>query len=165
MFERWPKTTASMAALVLVAAVAHFIYQGATGRRRPEGQIWYYNLKTQELFTASDLSVPPIDTKSGPATGVRAYVYVPEDRPDPTNRFIAFLETLTPELKREVEQDLKNTGQQLGIGFGLEKKTDGILVSSPDVIAWVPKFSPEGIEIMEAGKAKGGTAGIKPCLP
>jgi hypothetical protein len=165
MLERWPKTTAALAVVVIVAAVAHFVSQGFRGKRRPEGQIWYYNLKSQQLFPASDLSVPPIDTKAGPGTGVRAYVYVPEDRPDPTNRFIAFLETLSPETKRDVERDLQKTGEQLGIGFALEKRFDGILVSSPDVIEWHPKFSPEGIQIMEAGKNKGGATSLKPCLP
>ncbi len=165
MFNRWPKLTASLAILAVAAAVGHLVYRYYGQEAHPPGQIWFYNLATHELFAASDRKVPPIDTKSGPGTGVRAYVYVPENRPEPANRFIAFLETLTPELKQQIEADLKQPGPRLGIGFALDKKADGILVSSPDVIKWYPKFSAEGMEVMEAGKRKAAGERIKPCLP
>ncbi len=165
MSDRWSKLTAAFAVAAIAAAVANFAYQAKRANSRPEGSIWFYNIKTHELFAASDLSVPPIDTKAGPATGVRAYVFTPDEDPNPTNRFIAFLETLTPETKKEAEADLKRLGSQAGIGFALEKRTDGILVSAPEPIEWHPKFSQEGIDIMEAGKAKGGSAHPKPSLP
>jgi hypothetical protein len=163
MFERSPRLGTALAVLAAAAAVSYFVFQTARSNRRPEGTIWVYDLKTRSLFPASDVSVPPIDTKSGPGMGVRAYVYAPED--DPTNRFIAFLETLTPDTKQEIEGDLKKTGTRVPIGFAIEKRVGGILVSSPEPIEWRPKFSPEGMEIMEAGKRKGGTDRIRPCLP
>jgi hypothetical protein len=165
MFNRWPKLTATLAILTVVAAVGYLIQQTFQANRRPKGTIWFYNLKTRTLFAASDLSVPPIDTESGPATGVRAYVYATGDGANPGNRFIAFLETLAPETKRDVEADLKRKGTPTGIGFLLEKRAGGILVSSPEVIEWHPKFSQEGAEIMKAGKKKGGSARIRLCLP
>lgn len=165
MFDRGSKLTATVAIIAILAAVVHLVYQARQANSRPKGNIWFYNLKTHELFAASDLSVPPIDTKSGPATGVRAYVFTPNDDSAPTNRFIAYLETLTPETKKEAEADLQRLGSQAGIGFALEKRMAGILVSSPDAIEWHPKFSQEGIEIIEAGKAKGGSTHPKPCLP
>ena len=91
MLERWPKLTAVLAVLAIGAAVAFLFFQNRNSNRRPVGDIWYYDLKTKVLFAASDVSVPPIDTKSGPGMGVRAYVYTVEGDPNPTNRFIAFL--------------------------------------------------------------------------
>lgn len=165
MFERWPRLTALLAVLATAAALTYLVYQNVHARRRPAGNIWFYDLKTRALFPASDVSVPPIDTRSGPGMGVRAYVYSVEDGPNPTNRFIAFLETLSPETKREVEAELKKTGTRIPIGFALEKRMAGVLVSAPDPIEWHPKFSPEGYEIMEAGKRKGGSERIRPNLP
>lgn len=165
MFDRWPRLTAVVAVLAVAGAVTYSIFQVRNANRRPAGTIWFYDLKTRALFPASDVSVPPIDTKSGPGMGVRAYVYTSEDDPKPTNRFIAFLETLSPETKQEVEAELKQTGSRVPIGFALEKRYAGILVSLPETIEWHPKFSQEGIDIMEAGKAKGGSTRIRPNLP
>jgi len=116
------------------------------------------------LFPASDLSVPPIDTKSGPATGARAYVFTCAGDAKPTN-FIAFLEKLTPEMKREVEAEVKQGSGQMGIGFALEKRPAGILVSAVEQEQWYPKFSPEGLQIMAAGRSKGGCPHPQPSLP
>lgn len=165
MFERWPKLSATLAILAIAVAVLQVIRKNHAANSRPVGMIWYYDLKTHALFPASDVSVPPIDTKSGAGLGVRAYVYSLEDDPNPTNRFVAFLEMLAPDTKREVEAELKERRANVPIGFALEKRAAGILVSAPDKIEWKPKFSPEGVEIMEAGKQKYGGRPIRPSLP
>jgi len=164
-FKRRSKLVAAMAALVAVAAVAFLIHWSLNADKRPKGEIWFYDLKTRQLFAASDLSVPPIDTKSGPGTGVRAYVYASEGGPRPTNQFIAFLEKFTPAVKQAVEEGLKGAGGQVPIGMILERHPGGILVSSPEVEQWVPKFSQEGQQIIERGKKKGGSANPRLCLP
>ena len=165
MFDRWPRLTALVAVLAVAGAVVYSIFHVRNANRRPAGTIWFYDLKTRVLFPASDVSVPPIDTKSGSGMGVRAYVYTSEDDSHPTNRFIAFLETLSPETKREVEAELKRTGSRVPIGFALEKRYAGILVSLPETVEWHPKFSQAGIDIMEAGMAKGGSRRIRLNLP
>ena len=164
-FKRRPKLMATVVTLVAIAAVAFLIHGNLNADKRPKGEIWFYNLKTRQLFAASDLSVPPIDTKSGPGTGVRAYVYTCDGGPKPTNQFIAFLEKFTPEVKQGVEADLKRAGGQMNIGPALERRPGGILVSSPEVEQWFPKFSDEGRQIMEMGKKKGGGANATLCLP
>ncbi|KAB2669637.1 MAG: hypothetical protein DVB31_06050 [Verrucomicrobia bacterium] len=165
MFDRWPRLTA-VVAILAIAGASFLLYSSAcTAERRPRGTLWYYNLKTHALFPGPDVAVPPIDTPSGPGTGVRAYVYTSESDPNPTNRFVAFLETLSPETQRAVAADLRDRGGNVPIGFALEKHLDGILVSATDKIEWHPKFGPEGIAIMEAGKAKAGSDRIRPSLP
>ncbi|MHC5165613.1 MAG: hypothetical protein ACYSOI_09830 [Planctomycetota bacterium] len=65
-------------------------------------QTWFYDLNTKKLFIAKSSKLPPIKTASGelpdgtPA-GVRAYVFMPTDQQQPTEPFIGFLETLSPE--------------------------------------------------------------------
>src|SRR6266487_267071 len=93
--NRWPKLVWTIAIICIVAASASLIQRTINANKRPKGEIWFYNLKTHQLFPASDLGVPPIDTKSGPGTGVRAHVYTCDTGPNPKN-FIAFLEKLTP---------------------------------------------------------------------
>ncbi|MSU26482.1 MAG: hypothetical protein EXS27_01035 [Pedosphaera sp.] len=121
LLNRWPKLAMTMAVLGIAASVAFLIQRGLNANKRPKGDLWFYNLKTHQLFPASDLSVAPIDTKSGPGTGVRAHVFTCDRGSNPTN-FIAFLEKLTPEVKREVEAELKRGSGQMGIGFALERR-------------------------------------------
>jgi hypothetical protein len=81
----------TVVALAAIVVAGCFVYYWVTSaNKRPKGEFWFYDLKTKQLFTASDLSVPPIDTKSGPDMGVRAYVYTCDADPKSTNRFIAY---------------------------------------------------------------------------
>ena len=162
--NRWPKLTMTLAGLGLAASVAFLIQRGLNANKRPKGDLWFYNLKTHQLFAVSDLSVPPIDTKSGPGTGVRAHVFTCAADSKPTN-FVAYLEKLAPETKREVEADLKQDRGQMGIGFALERRQGGVLVSAVEEEQWFPKFSPEGVQIMEAGRMKGGCLHPMPSAP
>ncbi len=164
LIDRWPKLTVTLAVLCIAAAGYFLITRSFNANKRPKGNIWFYNLKTHQLFPTSDMSVPPIDTKSGPGTGVRAYVFICDANSKPTN-FIAFLETFTPEVKRQVEEEMKRGGGQSTIGFALESRKNGILVSSLEEERWFLKLSNEGSQIMEAGKAKGGCPHPKPSLP
>ena len=164
LLNRWPKLAMTLAVLGIVTSIALLIQRGLNANKRPAGDLWFYNLKTHQLFPASDLSVPPIDTKSGPGTGVRAHVFTCAADSRPTN-FIAFLEKLIPEARREVEEELKQGGGQMGIGFALERRQGGILVSAVEEERWFPKSSPEGLRIMEAGRMKGGCPHPKPSLP
>jgi len=164
-FKRWPKLFPVGVVLVAIIAVVQIVRQYVSATKRPEGEIWFYDVKTRELFAASDWSIPPIDTKSGLATGVRAYVYTCDGDPKSTNRFIAFLKKCSPELKQQIDEELKRTSGRTPIGFTLERNPDGVLVSSETAKEWFPESSDEGQKIIEAGMIKGGCAHPKICLP
>ena len=154
-FQSRSKLMTTVVALAAIAAAGYWI---TSPNKRPNGEIWFYDLKTHQLFTASDLSVPPIDTKSGPETGVRAYVCTCDADPKSTNRFIAYLEKFTPELKQVVGEDMKRRGGQPPNGMLLDRHPGGILVSSPEVEHWFPNDSDKGRRLVEMGKKKGGCA-------
>jgi len=162
-FKRWPTLLAVGAILVTIIAVVRVARRNFN--KPPEGHIWFYNLNTHELFAASDRSVPPIDTQSGTATAVQACVYTCDSDPTSTNRFIAYLKTLTPKLKQAIEVKLKRSGGQAVMGFILERNPEGILVSSLEAEQWFPESSSEGQKIIQAGMKKGGCAHPKICLP
>ena len=76
----------------------------------PEGAVpiveydkeWFYDLNTNELFSAKKGLTPPIEAPSGPLSngapaGVRAYVLTYMSEPNESERFIAFLETTDPQ--------------------------------------------------------------------
>ena len=154
----------TLALLATAFSMGLLVKRNIDANKRPKGDLWFYNLKTRQLFAASDLSVPPIDTASGPGTGVRAHVLACATGPG-ADSFIAFLEKLTPEMKQEAEAEVRQTRGQMGLGFALEKRQAGILVSAVEEEKWVPKFSPEGSRIMEAGRMKGGCPHPIPSLP
>jgi hypothetical protein len=164
-FKDGSKQKTIAAGILAACAVAIMIYSALNTGKRPKGNIWFYDLKTRQLFAASDSSVPPIDTKSGPEMGVRAYVYTCSGGSNPNDKFIAFIEKFTPEVKKGVEEDLKHGGGQMTIGLALERRPGGVLISQPDAGNWFPKFSDEGRQIMEMGKKKGGCPNPTLCLP
>ena len=163
--NKHPKAAALVSILALVGAVGYLFYFQFSKNRRPEGDLWFYNLETGQLFPESDLSVPPIDTESGPGTGVRAYVYSCGDCANPDQRYVAYLETMVPQAKKAVEGYLKEFGTQTGIGMAIDKFEAGILVRAPEGIQWVPQMSPEGQRIIEKGRLGGGCTYPRPCLP
>jgi hypothetical protein len=163
-FKSGPKLMATLLVLVAIGAIAFLIHWSLSANMRPEGKTWFYDMKMRQLFAAYQ-SVPPIDTKSGPGMGVRAYVYTCDFTPKSTNRFVAYLEKFTPELKQAVEAELKQAGRQTPVGMLLERHPGGVLVSPPDLERWVPKFSEKGRQIMETGKRKGGCGNAVLCVP
>ncbi|MHC5146290.1 MAG: hypothetical protein ACYSOK_04230 [Planctomycetota bacterium] len=108
-------------------------------------QTWFYDLNTKKLFIAKSSKLPPIKTASGelpdgtPA-GVRAYVFMPTDQQQPTEPFIGFLETLSPEGRKiQKSYDPKN--------HNAKQWAKGRLFRRPDDQQWFPADSPEGMEI------------------
>ena len=62
---------------------------------------WFYDLNTNELFTAKSDLTGPIEVPSGPLpdgspAGVKAYVFSYVDDPNESERFIGFLEMPDP---------------------------------------------------------------------
>lgn len=162
--NRWPKTTGVIAIGAFILAIGFLITHYVHSNQRTKGDLWFYDVKAKRLFPASDLSVPPINSPSGPGTGVRAQVFSCGDCSE-QNRFIAYLEMLTPDGKQAVEAQMKSSGSQTGIGFALEKLPFAVLVRSPDDEAWYPQSSSEGQAIVDAGRLKGGCPHPRPCVP
>ena len=130
-----------------------------------DNDAYFYNEKTKALFGASDKLLPPIDTDSGPATGVKAYVFTCGDPKDQKTHFIAYLEKLTPEGREAVGQATKSDKSSLALGFALDQHKADILVRRPNEEKWYPKYSPQGLALMKAGKESDGCAHPVPCLP
>jgi hypothetical protein len=164
-FRRFRDLTIGLAVLVIVAFLVLFVQRRHHLEGKTNGMIWFYNLKTRQLFPGSAKSVPPLDTESGPATGVRAFVYTCADDADPTNQFIAYLETLTPEAKEKMDALLKRAGEHASLGILLDRAGDGVLVSLPEQEAWCPRDSDEGRQIIQTGRQKGGCSDPRLCRP
>lgn len=97
LMARYGLATAAIA--LLVAGMAWwFIFRPDS--RESVAKSYYYDLGTQKLFVDSSLKNPPITAPSG-GEGVLAHVYT-VGRDD--QKVIGFLEKLTPELKRKLDQ-------------------------------------------------------------
>lgn len=154
--------------MVLVVAVAALAYLGMqlfSGPKRPMNPVYFYNEKTKTLFADSDRLVPPIKTESRPGTGVRAYVYSCDNLNSRTERFIAFLEKMTPEGQQAAAKALINDKSGIGFGLAMDKLGSSFLVRSPRNETWYPKTSAEGAALMEAGMKSGGCLHPILCLP
>ncbi len=75
--------------------------------------VWFYDLGTDQLFSADADAVPPIQAPSGIEVdgrpgGVRAKVFACGGCADPADRFIGWLEQFTPEAQRAMIQNQTN---------------------------------------------------------
>ncbi len=151
--------------LLVVLAVVLFLVSRKPASGRPEGQLWFYNEITGQLFAASDLSIPPIETLSGPGTGVRAWVFSCGDCSNPNERFIGYLEKMHPNTKKNMDEEIAKTGASMGIGKLVDKYSSGILVRSPNKKNWVPRTSAAGQAIIGNSLKIGNCNNPRPCLP
>ena len=100
-----------MVGIALVSAVA--LLMTVIGQCMPDNvpevgeykKAWFYDLNTGELFVARSYKLPPIKAPSGPLpngepAGVKAYVFSYAQEPNESERFIGYLEKLTPEGKK-----------------------------------------------------------------
>lgn len=154
---------------IILAAILMVVALAALGRTlffksaRPKNMVYFYNEKTKTLFAASDQLLPPIDTDSGPGTGVRAYVFTAGDPKDESKRVIAYLEKMTPEARDAATADLKTNTAPLG--FIMQHYQNSMLVRRPDDSIWYPRHSPQGQSVMKAGREATGVSRPALCLP
>ena len=119
-FREWinnnPRIMIGITAVCVVVFLAILIGQLMPDKApKIEGhkKAWFYDLNTGELFIAKSDKLSPIKAPSGqlpngePA-GVKAYVFSYAHEPNESNRFIGFLETLTPETKKNMPDFLKS---------------------------------------------------------
>ena len=90
--------------ILLVIVVSLAIPDRKTIPEKKYKKAWFYDLNTAELFIHKSNVSPPIEAPSGPmadgsAAGVRAYVFSYVTEPNEKERFIGFLETLSPQAK------------------------------------------------------------------
>ncbi|MHC4891603.1 MAG: hypothetical protein ACYTEO_19285 [Planctomycetota bacterium] len=109
---------------------------------------WFYDLNTEQLFVGRDNQIPPIEAPSGPLpnggpAGVKAYVLSYVDEPNESERFIAFLEILTTEAKKERPGSIKSKAS------GAEQWGQGRLIRRVNDKNWVPANSYQGRFILE----------------
>lgn len=160
------------AVVVLVVALGIlFSSMGGGGSGQTIRELYFYDLNTNELFVGDAQQYPPIEAPSGPMdgghnAGVRAVVFGCGDCSE-SNRYIAWLETYTMDVKQKLE-----TPRQPGENYDpameadmMMMMEDGHLVRSPDGGDWYPYNSPEAQQIFVAAQEKCQDGRPKQCLP
>jgi len=144
--------TFALCALIFILTGLSQIF-GGSEKSGPAGssKAWFYDLNTGELFTAAAKELPPIKAPSGPLpdgqpAGVLAHVFSFADEPNELNRFIAFLETYTPDMKEQMSAFLKSKNKNPDL---LKDWNSGRLVRAVDGNDWYPADSKQGREIQK----------------
>ena len=137
----------------------------------PGGNGYFLDLSTQSLFAADADQFPPIIGPSaamgtdGVPTAVRAYVFTCGSCDDASQRFVGYLETLTPEAylyaTRAVIAGEGDTDETF------DRVVSGYRVASPDLkTGWVIRQSPEAGAVFSAIETKcGRDRQPQPCRP
>ncbi len=172
------QTLVSVSVLVLAVAIAAVFITKLTGGSKLPGvsrHAYYYDLNTGELFIDDAALIPPIDAPSGvlkgterDKAGVRAYVFTCGEDSE-ADRYIAWLETYTPEAQRLLTQTKpdKSTHPLGGpAGGGPTPLVAQVNPDAPDKLTWTPSLSPMGVKLIHSGITpcpNGSTP--KPCFP
>jgi hypothetical protein len=171
-FRKWMNTNSKAVIGVSVAVILIFLislFRSCTPASPPRiTRAYYYDLGTNQLFSASESNVPPIpapsdDGKKGQASGVHAYVFSCGDCDDDTKRFIGYLETFTPEA-HQAAIELQNPNSAT-TGPAMSAHIAGRLVMNPDdkKTGWVPSRSRQGSNIQSSKCGAGHMP--TPCFP
>jgi hypothetical protein len=144
------KLAGAVAALGL-AGVGFFRFYKSSNP--PEGRAYFYDQSAKKLFVAPHSSVPPIKGIEGQEEdAVRAVVISTSGNClDESSRKIAYLETYTPELKRQVESRQNNGPNAADTPAVTIRRGEAhalILVRRPAEMDWHPMTSPEAQEIL-----------------
>ncbi len=154
-----PKVMLGIAGFCLVILVVIGIGQLRDGKvvtrvGSSNNKSWFYDLNTGRLFTERSDKLPPFEVSSGPLAngepaGVRAYVFSYSDQPNDSNRFIGYLEKLTPRGKELMATFLKsrsNLTRESVIELSRER-----LVRSVEGKQWFASDSNEGKAVISKG--------------
>jgi len=151
--------TAALAALCLFLVLRWFL--SGTGGDTPPPPItkWYfYNVKTKKLFPVDAATEAPIDTDSGPKTGVRAMVFACGDCSDQTKHFIGYLQSRKPFQKSMLNNDKSAKMFKPGV-------TMVEVIREPDSNKWVLVNSKEGAKIQGKVQQRCGDQHTAICHP
>lgn len=136
-------------ALVLLLTATLLTVQFFRQNAGPSEVTFFYDQSEQKLFTGPRHAVPPIRGINDAAEdAVRAVVISTNGHPrDKKSWQIAYLETCTPELKRQMEA-AQASGSSPEMGRGLAQAHR--LVRRLSETNWYPMVSPEAEQIMSA---------------
>jgi hypothetical protein len=150
-------TIAAIVVLLICLAVLFRTVSGGGGGGPAGDGVYFYNLNTDEVFKQPFDAVPPVTTDSGPATGVRAYVYSC-GACKPSEWTVAYVE-MYPEAARDV---IVNQPDSFAAYDALDS---GRMVRTLDSEEWVPAQSQRGLDITDSiiDLCNGGK--INACLP
>ncbi|MBX3731560.1 MAG: hypothetical protein KF791_03090 [Verrucomicrobiae bacterium] len=141
--QMWKLVTA----LVLLAGAAGLVWKFVRSNEGVSEKAFFYDLSERRLFVAERGLVPPIrGVNDAVEDGVRAVVVSTNGRPDDRRTWtIAYLETSTPELKRQLDAArAAGTAPELGRTAAQAMR----LVRRPGDAEWVSLASPEGERIV-----------------
>ena len=152
-------------ALVMLVAAGFFMFRFLSENDGVSEKTFFYDLSEKKLFTVLRTSVPPIKgINHAVEDGVRAVVVsMTGNCRDKSSLKVAYLETFSPELKRQME-----TAQATG-GSPLMSRAMALghrLVRRPSDTEWFPMNSPEAERILNEW-AIPGPNGVTPvvCAP
>lgn len=132
-------------ALVLAGVLARIVRRAPKPGFRESKRVWFYDLNTGELFSASSKKVGLIEAPSGPLpngdpAGVRAHVYSFLRDPNEAERFIAFLEKPDPNANVEALNPDRSHFKEWACGR---------LIKRAGSATWVSPTSPRGQQIIQ----------------
>ena len=138
-------TIAFLLVLLFLSGVVRIVRRAPSRPFRESKKVWFYDLNTGELFSASSKQVGPIEAPSGPRpngepAGYRAHVYSFLRDPNESERFVAFLEKPDPNANvKELNPDRSN----------VKEWARGRLIKRAGSDTWVAPTSPRGQQIMQ----------------
>lgn len=153
-----------VAAVALLAVAVFFIIrQGDSGTQPLEGQAYFYDLTSGQLFAHPIKAQPPVDAPGGADKGVKAYVYAcGECAPD--NLEVGYLTTITPEAHDMLARSIDDPA------FDSTVIQDGHLIAQPPAepggeVNWVVQETPRAQQLRQA--VASACAGAQPveCMP
>lgn len=108
---------------------------------------YFYDLGTDQIFTAPVNPLPPIDAPSGRNQGVLAYVFGCGNCA-PENRHVAYLEMYTPEAQAQLRS--REPALASGNAEMVEISIEGRLYRVPDQDKWIDANSPQAVAVQES---------------
>jgi len=148
---------------LLIVALGAIVLQLRPGRAGGQVvDVYYYDLDSGQIFTASSREVPPIETSTGPFNGVRAYVFACSDCGDESDRFVGWLEMYSPDAKALLTRSAE-AGPPGPEAF--ESWEQGHLIRDPNAEEWVLANSQGGFAVMESVREQCPDGRPRPCFP
>ncbi len=138
--------------LVLLTTVIGLLSSDEAPKVKEYKKGWFYDLNTGKLFVAKSKLIPPIEAPSGPLengkpAGVKAYVFSYKYEPNESERFIGFLETFTPEARRNQTTSAESRGDSAS--ELIKQWGEGRLIRRVEDEQWFAANSNEGRAIIE----------------
>ena len=139
---------------------------------------WFYDLETGKLFVGSIDSIPPIPSPTGHKgpngddLGVRAIVFSCGACDDESKRYVAYLETVSPDAKDAILAQVEREKKQADAGQmpdppRYDPNLYGRFITVPEQKNWFPKDSKEASALLPGGAQNKCGDGKIPheCLP